>query len=333
MQERERALNKWLSGIYPQQNIGLIPLAGDASFRRYFRVNLEGATRILMDAPPDKEPVVPFVKIGQTLRAMGLHTPKIYHADYDNGFLLLEDLGDRLFLQSLVSSKADKLYHQAMDALICLQKTPIENASIPKFDAQYMLTQMQLFKTWFLEHWLNMKLTESQRHLLEQTFLTLAQHISQQTYVFMHSDFHSRNLLVLNEQGEQNLGIIDFQDAMIGPYTYDLVSLLKDCYIHWPKATVTQWLEYFYGELDLSNKPNDFKTFLHDFELCGIQRHLKVLGIFARLHLRDRKSAYLEDIPLVWQYLTEALGAIKPMEDLHDFLLTTVEPLHQDKIK
>jgi aminoglycoside/choline kinase family phosphotransferase len=278
-----------------------------------------------MDAPPIQEPISPFISIGKALENIGVHTPKIYAVDEPNGFLLLEDFGDQVFFKAISPEIVDNLYQAAINVLIKIQQNKIQAPHLEVFDKPYMLEQMQLFQSWFLDKYLGLRLSEKESLLIKHTFSWLADEISKQPYVFTHCDYHSRNLMLVSDNSEIDLGIIDFQDAMHGPFCYDLVSLLKDCYIKWPREKVLVWLDYFY-----INMPENYgwskAEFVRGFDLCGLQRHLKVAGIFSRLHLRDNKSGYLQDLPMVINYLSSALTSYDEMQPFCQFMTDKVYP-------
>lgn len=312
MHARQNELNQWLETIFNHTPFTLTLLAGDASFRRYFRLQCGEITRIVMDAPPDKEDIAPFITIAEILSAAGVHAPKIYNVEPRQGFIVLEDLGDGLLLGALSSDSADQLYKAAMATLLNIQQCP--TIKLPAFDKAHMLKEVSLFQEWFLQAYLELELTPQEKKLIDSTIDWLLTQISMQPQVFIHRDYHSRNLIVIDANHPADMGVIDFQDAMHGPFTYDLVSLLKDCYIQWPREQVIHWLNYFYQQLP-SHHNLSLSEFTKAFDLCGLQRHLKVLGIFCRLHLRDHKASYLRDLPLTFNYVTacaESYGELHP---------------------
>ncbi len=320
MQTRENALNDWLITLFNDTPFTVTPLAGDASFRRYFRLRATGLTRVIMDAPPGKEALVPFIAIANALARNGIHTPMVYAVDYIQGFALLEDLGDALLLGTLTPNNADALYKSAMTTLIQIQTTSVTNPLLPAFDKPFMLNEIRLFREWFLSAYLNLTLDTEDTLLLDTTFDWLTTAIACQSQVFIHRDYHSRNLIVT----EHGLGVIDFQDAMHGPYTYDLVSLLKDCYIQWPRAKLMQWLDSFHQNLPAATR-GSLPDFTRAFDLCGLQRHLKILGIFCRLHLRDNKPAYLQDLPLTFNYVMACLEHYDALQPVYRFMQKKVQ--------
>ena len=298
----------------------IAPASSDASFRRYFRVTAEGKSWIAMDAPPEKEDLAPFIKIARRLRALGLHVPEVLACDLEAGFALLGDLGHVAYLQRLKDETADRLYGDALGALVVLQTGTFTDPDfLPPYDDALLRREMALFPEWYLRRYLGCAPTEAQSKMLETAFDGLIASAHAQPQVWVHRDYHSRNLLV---NDIHNPGILDFQDAVCGPITYDLVSLLKDCYIAWPRARVVDWVK---GYCHLSRESGlhrceDDVLFLEWFDRMGIQRHLKVAGIFARLHLRDGKSGYLGDLPLTMRYLKEATALSPDLAELHAFL-------------
>lgn len=304
MQTRQNALNEWLQIQLNQSSFTLTPLAGDASFRHYLRLSSNNATRIVMDAPPEKENIVPFIRVNQTLQSMGVRTPTIHAVDLKQGFILLDDLGDKLLLNTITQRNQDNLYHSALNTLIHIQKCPTE--SIPIFDKAHMLKEISLFHDWFLTAYLGLTLTPEEEQILGTTFNALTDHLANQPQVFIHRDYHSRNLMVIEENAPSQLGVIDFQDAMYGPITYDLASLLKDCYIKLPQAAYNNYLEFFHQHQPLVQQWS-IQTMMNEVDFCGLQRHLKVLGIFCRLALRDNKPNYLGDLPLTMDYTIACL--------------------------
>jgi len=291
----------------------LEPASADASFRRYFRLARGRDTYIVMDAPPEKEPLAPFVAVAQMLAAMGLNVPVVLARDTRQGLLLLSDLGTRQYLDELAADgDVDRLYADALAALLKMQTRGGAPArgSLPPYDRHLLLREMELMPEWFLGRHLGLTLDAADRAMLERLFETLVESALGQPATFVHRDYHSRNLLV-SEDG--NPGIIDFQDAVYGAVTYDLVSLLKDCYIAWPRERVESWaLQYRERLLTAGFEVGaGAQEFIRWFDLMGLQRHIKVLGIFSRLYYRDGKSGYLKDLPRVLAY-TEAAAALYP---------------------
>lgn len=280
-------------------------LSGDAGFRRYFRL-ASGRPLLAVYAPPATENNRAFVGIAQYLRDQGLAAPAVLAVDYDQGFLLVEDLGADLYLPQLTASTVDAYYQQAMASLLRLQQLPVDAALFPPYDAAKLRLELEVFPQWFIGQLLDYTLNADEQSLLLRSFQLLEQTASRQPQRIVHRDFHSRNLLV-RKDAVGNLmppGLIDFQDALCGPITYDLVSLLRDCYIHWPRAQVERWVLQYQRQAQAAGLLPQLREgeFLRWFDWMGLQRHLKVLGVFARLSLRDGKHGYLQDLPLVLAY-------------------------------
>ncbi len=302
--------------------------SADASFRRYFRVTTTTDSYIVMDAPPDKEDVVSFVCIARLFEQANIHTPHIYQQNKAQGFLLLEDLGDKSYLDVLTPDTADKLYQAAFDTLLNLhQHIDLKNCRLPSYDSDLLQTELEIFYQWFLQHWLNIDCPDS----IRQTVNTVLIHSAlEQPRFCVHRDFHSRNLMVLDNHSP---GVIDFQDAVIGPVTYDLVSLLRDCYITWPQQRVEQWTKKYYHQLnDESIVDCDWDKFQRWFDLMGLQRHLKAIGIFTRLKFRDNKPDYMGDIPRTLDYIMQILDKYPELAEFSGFMKQTVLPSHQEHL-
>lgn len=325
MPKREQALTRWLTEQVGLRNLHIEPASDDASFRRYFRVTLEnGATRIAMDAPPEQEDCGPFVRIAGQLGAVGLHVPMIHAADVEQGFILLEDLGSVHYLDRLDDLSADRLYGDALAALAVIQSVG-PHEGLPYYDEALLRREMALFTDWLLGHHLELKLSAAEQSLLDRCFRLLVENALEQPQVCVHRDYHSRNLLV---SASPSPGILDFQDAVVGPVTYDLVSLLKDCYIAWPIERVQAWA---LGYLELAIQSGVLSSehegrFLRWFDLMGVQRHLKASGIFARLNHRDGKPGYLADIPRTLGYIVEAAGRYPELAGLGELIEQRVLP-------
>ncbi len=332
MSPRENALNDWLNALFPHITYTLTPLAGDASFKRYYRLNTPHLSHIIMDAPPDKINMTPFINIAQQLTQHGVTTPAIHAVELTHGFMMLDDFGDELFLQAISSHPPDALYQVAIQTLSHLQMCPISQSSIPVFDQTFMLNELSLFQNWFLNQYLDMDVLPSEESLILETCQWLVDSIIKQAQVFVHRDFHSRNILLLPTPPSDplKLGLIDFQDAVIGPITYDLVSLLKDCYVKWPEEKINQWLALFYNQHSMAID-RSLADFRRDFDLCGLQRHVRILGTFSRLHFRDQKSHYLSDLPLTFQYVMDCLKDYHQLGPFHEFMLNKVQPIFLSK--
>ena len=303
---REQARLDWLRATLGDPAATLESASADASFRSYWRTAAGGRTRILMDAPPDREDTGPWLDIAARLVAAGLHAPRVEAVDAERGFILMSDLGERLYLPALDADSVDGLYGAAMDALLAMQ-TRVDASDLPAYDEARLVAEMELMPTWFLQRHLGMDASCGDWDVVEVAFRALVENATRQEQAFVHRDYHSRNLLLpLPGADDGGPGILDFQDAVRGPVTYDLVSLLRDCYIAWPDDRVYAWAEQYRRRLvDAGLTRVDADTFRRGFDLMGLQRHIKVLGIFCRLWYRDGKAGYLRDLPLVWKYTRE----------------------------
>ncbi len=316
MDQRLERLRQWLAARVDGPVSNIRPASADASFRRYFRVTLPQATYIAMDAPPEKEDIRPFLSVGRHFAALGLNVPQILDSDVEDGFVLLGDLGDRTYLQHLTPESVDRLYGDALGALVVLQAgVYTESNFLPEYDDKLLRAEMELFREWYLEREMGHRLTAGQNRLLDEVFDRLADSALEQPRVWVHRDYHSRNLMVT---ARNNPGILDFQDAVLGPVTYDLVSLLRDCYIAWPDEQVRSWAKGYYELGVESGLPvGDSETrFLDWFDRMGVQRHLKAIGIFSRLHHRDSKPGYLADIPRTLGYVVAIAHRYEDLEPL-----------------
>lgn len=321
--QRLQQLSDWLHQQIPDTSFNIAPASADASFRRYFRVSFnDGQTRIAMDAPPQHEDCRPFVCVAKLFEQASTHVPHVYAQDLERGFLLLSDLGNTTYLQALEQGTRTprELYGAATDALIRIQLASRDN-ELPLYDEALLQREMRLFPDWYIAKHLNTKLDEKQSAKLDTVFQRILQNNLAQPRVYVHRDFHSRNLMV----SDPNPGILDFQDAVYGPITYDLASLFKDAYIRWEEAEILDWLIRYWEKARKAGLPvhQDFADFYRDYEWMGVQRHIKVLGIFARLYHRDGKESYLKDMPLVMDYLRRACARyidLKPLLNLLDVL-------------
>lgn len=337
MDHRLQLLTRWARQFPGFADTAVTPVAGDASFRRYFRVWHNAGQQkareeqtetafIIMDAPPEHEDCRPFVTLARYWRSQGVKVPTIVQQDLARGLLLMEDFGDRLLLAELNPANADGLYQRTLAELLRIQQLP-ENSDHPlaEYSDDLLDREMHLFREWLLERKLGLKLSGRELAMLNATFALLRDSANAQPKVPVHRDYHSRNLLLQN--GDSRPGVIDFQDAVSGPVTYDAVSLLKDCYVQWPQKRVESWLEnYRQLSLNAGLHQADADTFRQWFELMGMQRHLKAAGIFARLALRDGKPDYLTDIPRTLGYLCRASGRQPAMHHFHQWLLNTLVP-------
>lgn len=321
--QRKQQLTLWLQSQFPGEKFELAPASADASFRRYFRATFsDGSTRIIMDAPPEHEDCRPFLHVGKLFEDAGVHVPHVYAQDLTQGFLLLSDLGNTTYLQALTAESARKLYSSATDALIKIQLASNED-ELPPYDEALLRREMNLFPEWYIGKHLGITLNEKQQSKLAQVFDRIIANNLGQPRVYVHRDYHSRNLMV----AKPNPGIIDFQDAVYGPITYDLASLFKDAYIKWDEEQIIDWLIGYWQKARRAGLPvdEDFGQFYWDYEWMGVQRHIKVLGIFARLCHRDGKDGYLKDMPLVMEYLRAAAARYVDLKPLFN-LLNELEP-------
>jgi N-acetylmuramate 1-kinase len=298
------------------------PASSDASFRRYFRITLPDQQLIVMDAPPDKENTAQFIKVAEFLRLSHVNVPRIYHQNLADGFLVLEDFGSISFLDKVNSANSDELYGIALDSLLTLQThTDLNKCTLPRYDEALLHRELGIFKDWFIKQALGIEIPDA---VWDKVCNILVDSALEQPVTCVHRDYHSRNLMVLDDN---SIGIIDFQDAVIGPVTYDLVSLLRDCYIAWPQDQISFWLSQHYQKLMQNNIiACDLPQFTRWFDLMGMQRHLKAIGIFSRLNLRDGKSGYLKDIPRTLNYVMAQARAYPELDDFHDFLQQYVLP-------
>jgi N-acetylmuramate 1-kinase len=320
-------LQGWLArdlGLRPSR---IEPASSDASFRRYFRVVCDDSTLVAMDAPPETEDVRPYLHVTALLEPLGIHVPHVYEADASRGFVLLEDLGSTHYLAQLGAGvDPQRLYGDALQALAQIQlRGAAAAAELSPYDRAPLARELALMPEWFLDKHLALELTSGEREMIVAAFEFLIGEALSQPGVFVHRDYHSRNLMVV---GERNPGVIDFQDALRGPIGYDLVSLLKDCYISWPRERVLEWVKGYRSLLQsrggrVGGSPTQF---LRWFDLIGVQRHIKVLGIFARLWYRDGKRGYLRDLPLTLDYVRETCRLYPELAALSEFLERRVAP-------
>jgi len=314
MPDRYNSLQNWLTEILGTNAFNLKPASEDASFRTYHRLFLKNKTFIVMDAPPEQENCKVFIKITKKLRACDVNVPIIHNVNIEQGFLLLSDLGNDLYLDKLNKSSIYELYSDALSTLVAIQVL-VNVGGVDGYDKSLLIREMNLFREWLIEKHLNIKLSDSQVKILTKLFDLLVNNALQQPKVFVHRDFHSRNLMVTKEN---NPGVIDYQDAVYGPISYDLVSILKDCYIKWPKEEINKWVDFYLNKLyeEKAQYRINRDEFVRWFDLMGVQRHLKASGIFARLSHRDGKHNFLEDIPRTLSYildLKEAYEELRPI--------------------
>lgn len=313
--ERRQQLQAWIAAEFPGRAFELAPASADASFRRYFRLTFadDPVSLIVMDAPPSHEDCRPYIKVGELFGAAGVHVPQIIKQNLEQGFLLLSDLGSTTYLQALTKDNAHNLYAEALGALMSIQLSS-KPGVLPEYDRELLQREMELFPVWYVSRHKGITLTDKQAQQLYEVFDRILDVNLSEPKVYVHRDYHSRNLML----SAPNPGVLDFQDAVYGPLTYDLASLLKDAYVHWDEDFTLDLLARYWETARSLGLPvrEDFADFHRDYEYMGVQRHIKVLGIFARLYHRDGKDGYLKDMPLVLHYLRktcERYGELKPL--------------------
>lgn len=322
MDKRFEALKEWTGRVLGAGTFDVRPASADASFRRYFRVTWGQQSLIAMDAPPDKGDMRSYVAIARRFHALGLNVPEVLEEDHERGFFLITDLGEQLYLPNLNARTVERLYGDALGALVVLQAGTSAGAAdkfLPDYDEALLTRELEIFREWYLGRHLGLKLSAGQNRVLDEIFVQLMRSALSQPRVWVHRDYHSRNLMVTRPN---NPGILDFQDAVLGPVTYDLVSLLRDCYIAWPYERVEDWAKGYHELALQSGIPvgEDDARFLRWFDLMGVQRHLKATGIFARLNHRDGKPGYLADIPRTLGYVHEVSARYPELQPLQSLL-------------
>lgn len=333
---REAALRDWVSARGCAAS-ALTPASADASFRRYFRVQIDGVSRIVMDAPPTHEESRGFVALAAHLREAGLKAPEVFAADFEQGFVLLEDLGDTHFLARLGNADfADNLYASALNALVQIQ-TRVDCEGLPDFVETCFERELGLFTDWLLERWLGIRTDSGMLATgLDNLSALLRRGLVEQPKVFVHRDYHSRNLMApVDPAADPRPGILDFQDAVTGPICYDVVSLLRDCYIAWPWARVAGWFADYREALVAAGRadlPRDMEVWQRWFDLTATQRHMKAAGIFARLALRDGKFGYLNDIPRTLGYIEQAAERTPELAWLAALVREQIQPAVAERL-
>lgn len=321
MDERLNILSRWTESILGSP-VNLKPASADASFRRYFRVFGPGAdTYIVMDAPPEHESVETFARVAARFKQLGVNVPVVHALDDARGLALLSDMGTQTYLQAINADNADELYEDALDALWRLQIGSRDDLeAFEPYDESKLVAEMELFRQWFIPCRTEHRLSGDDQARIDETFRILARSALEQPRVWVHRDFHSRNLMVTPVD---NPGILDFQDAVTGPVTYDLVSLLRDCYVTWPGARVERWMSAYFERIRTAvlGDAVDLEQFTRWFDWMGVQRHIKVLGIFTRLYHRDGKAAYLDDLPVVRDYILDVCGRYRELQPFGDLLV------------
>ena len=302
--QRLELVQDWLAGLFPGQPHSVVPASADASFRRYFRVMFgDGASRIVMDAPPEREDCRPFIHVAGLLRAAGVHAPEVLAEDLARGLLLLTDLGSTTYLDALDATNADALFRDALDALVKWQLASRPQV-LPPYDEALLRRELALFPDWYVARHLGSPLTAAQLEALEGIHALLLRNILAQPKAYVHRDYMPRNLMVCAD----NPGVLDFQDAVYGPITYDVASLFRDAFVSWEEERILDWTVRYWEKAKRAGLPvhADFADFHRDMEWMGLQRHLKVLGIFARINYRDGKPKYLADTPRFMNYARQA---------------------------
>lgn len=332
IQGRQARLEQWLKEQFGRDTLTLTTVSGDASFRRYYRFSHQNESYIAVDAPPEYENSQLFVLVAEAYTKQNIAVPQVVFTNFDLGFMCLSDLGDTLLIDKLNEQSAEKYYQQALDLLPNVAKVvDISDEILPNYDRAFLKRELDLFEQWFLTKHLNITLSKTEKKQLERVFDHLITSALVQPSVGVHRDFHARNLMIDNDE---KLAVIDFQDAVIGPITYDAVSLLRDCYIKIPNELMYRLLSYFKRQMskDFSELNQiDEDEFIGWFDWMGLQRHLKVCGIFSRLFHRDGKSSYLADLPRVVSYLYEVASRYSELDDLVQLLENKVLPAMQAK--
>lgn len=324
MPERRAQVMSWVRQTLGSENYWLEPASGDASFRRYWRIHGNGRSYVVMDAPPIADDIERYVRIAGRLRALGLNTPEFYAEEPGQGLLLLGDLGTTPYLDALDEESVDRLYGDALAALAVIQSCASTHG-LPTYDGPFLRREVELFREWLLDRHLGLELSGADNQALDRGFDFLVASALEQPRVFVHRDYHSRNLMVTDPPSP---GILDFQDAVAGPVTYDPVSLLRDCYIAWPTERVEDWARG-YAALAVQSgilRKEDEERFMPWLDLMGVQRHLKASGIFARLNIRDAKPGYLADIPRTLGYVLDVAPAYPELESLAELIGERVLP-------
>ena len=317
--ERERLAKQWLSRLFNGDHYTINRLSGDASFRRYYRLQHRRETFLLMDAPPGKEDCHRFVDVGARLSLCGIKTPIVHRADMELGFLLLEDLGKQRYYDVMPSNHFDRMYRVALSMLDNISHAELNG--LPAYDRAIILEEMRLFSDWYCTRHLRLDLSAADQGLLSELFDLLADTMLEQPQVFVHMDYHSKNLMCCGQQ----FGVLDYQDASCGALLYDVASLCKDCYLRWPVPQVDEWLEFWWRRVGSLHAPGaDLQLCRRWFDLTAVQRHLKATGIFARLNYRDGKPGYLQDIPRTLSYVVETAERYPELHAFRDFLVHRV---------
>lgn len=310
---RELDLHDWIRAMPGLYDANIQLASADASARRYFTIETPSTTYIAMDAPPDDSPIKPFIDVCERLLAEGIRAPKIHEYSVEQGYMLLEYFGSQTFIAGLRTSIAEQLYRNALEIILDMQH--VHTSGLPVFDKRLLFSEMKLFVEWYVIKHKKLALSKSAVTHIQNMFYEIVNEVVKQPYAFVHRDYHCRNIMLMDKL---ELGIIDFQDAVHGPITYDLVSILRDCYIRLPDNQIEELLKYFYATLQTSRQGSipDYETFVRWFDWTGLQRHIKVVGIFSRLHHRDGKSDYLQHLPRVFHYIMQVCNKYPELQRL-----------------
>lgn len=314
-EKRLALLTEWAKKLY-SSNIEIEKASSDASFRSYYRIRSNNDTKIIMDAPPEKEPLSPFLDITKRLSKANINVPEIFELDEDLGFILMSDLGKTKYLDKLNDETVYCLYTDAMDTIHKMQ-TEVDVSNLKNFDSKELITEMDLFKDWFLKKHLNHNFDNEGLNNIQECFDSLVKIILEIPTTFVHRDFHSRNLMITDSN---NPGVLDYQDALIGPITYDAVSLLKDCYVNWDKKLIAEMLSTYYKKIKADYNNIEFDEFSFWFDVVGLQRHFKAIGIFSRLNYRDNKITFMQDIPRTYKYVDEVVNKYTELTSVKEIL-------------
>jgi aminoglycoside/choline kinase family phosphotransferase len=324
MSERFESLQNWLIKTLKTSDFNLKPASEDASFRYYYRLSLDHKSYIVMDAPPEQEDCQPFVKVNRILNECRVNVPIIHNMDLAQGFLLLSDFGNDHYLNKLDQTNANQLYSEAIKTIVSMQLDADTN-QLDAYDSSLLQREMYLFTDWLLAKHLKIELNDGQTKAIETLFNLLEQNALEQPQAFVHRDFHSRNLMLTKAN---NPGVIDFQDAVLGPVSYDLMSLLKDCYIKWSQDEINHWVDFYLNERLVRDAGLNIgrDQFQRWFDLMGVQRHLKASGIFARLSHRDGKHGFLKDVPRTLSYILDLKQTYQELAPLCQLIENQVLP-------
>ena len=313
---REHLAQQWLTRLFNGRHYTIHRLHGDASFRQYYRLSCQQRTFLFMDAPPAKEDCISFIDIGARLAVAGIKTPTVYRAQTELGFLLLEDFGERRYYDAMSASQAERMYRQALLMLNAISHA--DTGGLPMYDRAMIVGEARLFPEWYCCRHLGVALNPDERRMFNDLFDLLVEAMTQQPQVFVHRDYHSKNLMC----HDKRLAVLDYQDAVCGALLYDVASLCRDCYLSWPRPQVSEWLEFWWQKIGRFEAPGaSMRECQRWFDLSAVLRHLKAIGIFARLNYRDGKARYLEDIPRTFAYLVDTVDRYPELHAFRNFLM------------